>query len=238
MSQTRVYVVDDHPLVRESLTSLIERQTDLLVCGEADTPASALAGIAETEPDVAIVDLSLDSQSGLDLIRQLKISHPNVAVLVLSMHDETLFAERVLRAGARGYIMKREASGKVILAIRRVRAGGISVSEKISETLTEKLFHAPTATSPSPIESLSDRELQVFRLVGEGRSTRQIAASLHLSAKTVQAYYARIKEKLGAGSALELLREAIRWTEPSDSPAAAGSVPSVAPRSGSSEPDS
>ncbi|HEV8480635.1 MAG TPA: response regulator transcription factor [Candidatus Eisenbacteria bacterium] len=212
---TRVYLVDDHPLVRESLASLIERQPDLNVCGEADTAAAALAGIAETDPDVAIVDLSLGEQSGLDLIRQINLEHPHVAVLVLSMHDEALFAVRALRAGARGYIMKREASGKVILAIRRVRDGAIAVSERVTDSLTAKLFRGGGVAQPgSPIESLSDRELDVFRLLGEGRSTKQIAAALNLSSKTVQAYYARIKDKLGAESALELLREAIRWSEP------------------------
>jgi DNA-binding NarL/FixJ family response regulator len=217
---TRVYLVDDHPLVRESLASLIERQPDLTVCGEADSPASALAGVEETNPDVAIVDLSLGEQSGLDLIRQLRTFHPRVAVLVLSMHDEMMFAERALRAGARGYIMKREATGKVILAIRRVREGAIALSERMSESLAAKLVHGAVGTAESPIDSLSDRELQIFRLVGEGRSTRQIASSLNLSAKTVQAYYARIKDKLGAGSAVELLREAIRWIEPNDTPGA------------------
>jgi DNA-binding NarL/FixJ family response regulator len=215
LMSTRVYLVDDHPLVRESLASLIERQPDLNVCGEADSAAAALAGIAETDPDVAIVDLSLGEQSGLDLIRQINLEHPNVAVLVLSMHDEALFAVRALRAGARGYIMKREASGKVILAIRRVRDGAIAVSERVTDSLTSKIFRGGgVARESTPMESLSDRELEVFRLLGEGRTTKQIAAALNLSGKTVQAYYARIKDKLGAESALELLREAIRWSEP------------------------
>ncbi len=210
---TRVFIVDDHPLVRESLASLVQRQADLTVCGEADSPAAALAGIAATQPDVAIVDLSLGGRSGLDLIRDLKTSHPRVAVLVLSMHDEELFAERALRAGARGYIMKREATRNVIAAIRRVREGGIVMSEPVAESLAAKHVRGPASASSSPVGSLSDRELEVFRLVGQGRTTRQIADNLHLSAKTVQAYYARIKEKLGAARALEMLREAIRWIE-------------------------
>ncbi len=210
---TRVFIVDDHPLVRESLASLVQRQPDLTVCGEADSPAAALAGIAAAQPDVAIVDLSLGGRSGLDLIRDLKASHPRVAVLVLSMHDEELFAERALRAGARGYIMKREVTRNVIAAIRRIREGGIVVSERVAESLAARLVRGPATPSASPVDSLSDRELEVFRLVGEGRTTRQIAESLHLSAKTVQAYYARIKEKLGAASGLEMLREAIRWIE-------------------------
>lgn len=210
---TRVYLVDDHPLVRESLASLIQRQPDLSVCGEADNPASALSGIAAAQPDVAIVDLSLGERTGLDLIRDLKTAHPRVAVLVLSMHDEQLYAERALRAGARGYIMKREATRNVILAIRRVREGKIVVSEAVAESLAARLVGGVSGGPDSPVASLSDRELEVFRLVGEGRTTRQIADTLHLSVKTVQAYYARIKEKLGAGSANEMLREAIRWIE-------------------------
>lgn len=210
---TRVFIVDDHPLVREFLASLIDQQPDLTVCGQADDYRSALTGIASTEPDVAIVDLSLGERTGLDLIRDLKAAHPNVAVLVLSMHDEDLYAQRALRAGARGYLMKREATGNVILAIRRVRRGGMAVSERVSEALAEKLVRGAAAEPGSPVEALSDRELEVFRLVGEGRTTRQIADALHLSFKTVQAYYARIKTKLGAVNGVEMLRDAIRWNE-------------------------
>jgi len=215
LSRTRVFLVDDHPLVRESLASLIERQPDLCVCGEADRAAAALAAIATAKPDVAIVDLSLGDGSGLELIRGLRQMHPQVAVLVLSMHDEELYAERALRAGARGYIMKREATRNVILAIRRVREGKIAVSGRLAETLAAKVIATPSAGA-DPVTTLSDRELEVFRLVGEGRQTRQIADALHLSAKTVQAYYARIKEKLGVTNANELLREAIRWVQQRD----------------------
>ena len=210
---TSVFLVDDHPLVREFLASLIEQQPDLTVCGQAGDYRSALTGIASTQPDVAIVDLSLGERSGLDLIRDLKASHPNVAVLVLSMHDEDLYAQRALRAGARGFLMKREATGNVIVAIRRVRRGGIAVSERVSEALAEKLVRGAAAGAGSPVEALSDRELEVFRLLGEGRTTRQIAEALHLSFKTVQAYYARIKAKLGAVNGVEMLRDAIRWNE-------------------------
>ena len=210
---TRVFIVDDHPLVREFLASLIDQQPDLTVCGQADDYRSALTGIASTQPDVAIVDLSLGERSGLDLIRDLKAAQPDVAVLVLSMHDEDLYAQRALRAGARGYLMKREATGNVIVAIRRVRRGGLAVSERVSEALAEKLVRGAAAEAGSPVEALSDRELEVFRLVGEGRTTRQIADALHLSFKTVQAYYARIKTKLGAVNGVEMLRDAIRWNE-------------------------
>ena len=210
---TRVFLVDDHPLVRESLTSLIEQQPDLRVCGEADSARSALATIGGAMPDVAIVDLSLGDHSGLDLIRDLRKLHPEVAVLVLSMHDEDLYAERALRAGARGYIMKREATRNVILAIRRIREGKIALSPRFAESLAEKFVAGAPAVVEFPVSHLSDRELEVFRMAGHGRATRQIAESLHLSPKTVQAYYARIKVKLGVKSATELLREAIRWVE-------------------------
>ena len=209
--RTQVFLVDDHPLVRESLARLIEQQPDLHVCGEADTAASALAAIGAARPDVAIVDLSLGDRSGIDLIRDLKQIHPRVAVLVLSMHDEQLYAERALRAGARGYIMKREATRNVILAIRRVLAGKIAVSDRVAESLAERLVSGAPSGAESPVATLSDRELEVFRLMGEGRLTRQIAEALHLSVKTVQAYQARIKEKLGVTTANELLREAVRW---------------------------
>ena len=212
-TQTRVFLVDDHPLVRESLASLIDRQPDLHVCGEADSVAAALTAIGPARADVAIVDLALGDRSGLDLIRQLKQESPRLAILALSMHDEELYAERALRAGAQGYVMKREATRNVILAIRRVREGRIAVSERVAESLAAKHVGGAPAGSGSPVARLSDRELEVFRLAGEGRATRQIAKSLCISSKTVQAYYARIKEKLGVATANELLREAICWVE-------------------------
>jgi DNA-binding NarL/FixJ family response regulator len=210
---TRVFIVDDHPLVRESLASLIEQQPDMTVCGEAASAAAAFAGIEATRPDVAVVDLTLGGRSGLDLIKDLRQSRPEVAVLVLSMHDEELYAERALRAGARGYIMKREATRTVVEAIRRVHSGQVHLSDHLAKALAEKLVSGTSSAPESPITRLSDRELEVFRLVGLGRATREIAETLHLSAKTVQAYYVRIKEKLGLAGANELLREAIRWVE-------------------------
>ena len=208
--KTRVFIVDDHPLVRESLAGLIDQQPDLSVCGEADRSSSALAAIGTAQPDVTIVDLSLADGSGLDLIRDLRQQYPRVAVLVLSMHDESLYAERALRAGARGYLMKRAASRDVVVAIRRVREGRIAVSPELAEALAAKLVSGPPEGT-DPVSTLSDRELDVFRLVGQGRETRQIADALHLSAKTVQTYCARIKDKLGLNTANELLREAVRW---------------------------
>ncbi len=206
-------LVDDHPLVREGLVNLISQQSDFQVCGEAAGEPEALALIGAARPDVAVVDISLESGSGLELIRSLKSMHPEVAVLVLSMHDESLYAERALRAGARGYIMKREAAKKVIQGIRSVQAGRLFVSDKISAWMAEKFVEGPAATTPSPLEQLSNRELEVFELLGRGHNTRQIAEHLHVGFKTVQAYCARIKEKLKLANATELLREALRWYE-------------------------
>jgi DNA-binding NarL/FixJ family response regulator len=214
MSQKiKVLLVDDHPLVREGLVNLISQQADLQICGEAGNEPQALEIIRTVQPHVAIVDISLESGSGIELIKSIKAMFPAVAVLVLSMHDESLYAERALRAGARGYVMKREAAKKVIQAIRCVLAGQLYVSEKIAARMAEKFVEGrPTATA-SPIEQLSNRELEVFQLLGLGHNTRQIADHLHVGFKTVQAYCARIKEKLKLANATELLREAIRWQE-------------------------
>ena len=211
--KTKIILVDDHPLVREWLTNLIHQQPDLIVCGEAETAPMALQAIAATKPDVAIVDISLKDSSGIELIKNIKASHPRVAVIVLSMHDERLYAERALRAGARGYIMKRETTKKVIAAIHRVLEGKLYVSEKLASLFAEKFVDGHATTAASPIEQLSDRELEVFQLLGEGYETRHIAESLHVSMKTIQVYCARIKEKLKLANATELLREAIRWNE-------------------------
>jgi DNA-binding NarL/FixJ family response regulator len=210
--KTRIFLVDDHPLVREWLTNLIHQQTDLTVCGEAETAADALQAINKLRPDVAIVDISLTDSSGIELIKGIKAAQLGVAVIVLSMHDERLYAERALRAGARGYVMKRETAGKIIAAIRQVLEGKLYVSAALASLLAEK-FVDGGATSCSPVEQLSDRELEVFQLLGQGHETRRIAESLHVSMKTVQAYCARIKEKLRLANATELLREAIRWHE-------------------------
>jgi len=209
----KVFLVDDHPLVREWLTNLINQQPDLTVCGETDSAPLALDAISRAKPDVAIVDISLSDSSGIELIKSLKESQPQVAVLVLSMHDESLYAERALRAGARGYIMKRETTRKVIDAIRRVLEGKLYISETVSETITAKSVTGKVGASQTPVEQLSDRELEVFEMLGQGLGTRQIAENLRVSIKTVQVYCARMKEKMNLGSATELLREAIRWNE-------------------------
>jgi DNA-binding NarL/FixJ family response regulator len=209
----KVLLIDDHPLVREWLANLINQQSDLQVCAEASNAATALDLISQAKPDIAIVDISLEGGSGIELIKNIKAVQPQVTLIVLSMHDETLYAERALRAGARGYIMKREATKKVLQAIRCVLEGRLYISEKVNAIMTEKFVVGKSTATESPISRLSDRELEVFQLLGRGYSTRQIADELHISFKTVQAFHARIKEKLSLANATELLREAIRWHE-------------------------
>ena len=208
----QVFLVDDHPLVREWLTNLINKRPDLQVCGEAGSAPEALQRIGAIQPDIAIVDITLASGSGIELIKDLQSQHPAVAVLVLTMHDETVYALRALRAGARGYIMKAEATTKIIQAIRTVLEGRLYVSDKVTALMAEKFADLPRKAG-SPSELLSDRELEVFQLLGRGLSTRQIADQLLISFKTVQAFCARIKDKLQLDNVNELLREAIRWQE-------------------------
>ncbi|MDB6110888.1 MAG: Two component transcriptional regulator, LuxR family [Pedosphaera sp.] len=209
--KAKLLLVDDHPLVREWLANLINQQPDLQVCGEAANASAALELMGVAKPDIAIVDISLEGGSGIELIKNIKALYPGVIVIVLSMHDEMLYAERALRAGARGYIMKREATKKVLQAIRCVLGGKLYISEKVNAMMAEKFVEGRSAATDSPITQLSDRELEVFQLLGRGYSTRQIAEDLHVSFKTVQAFCARIKEKLSLTNATELLREAIRW---------------------------
>ncbi len=211
-AQTRIFIVDDHPLVREWLAALLQQQPDFMVCGQAEDAATALAAMAKAKPDVAIVDLSLKTGSGLDLIKDLRAMHPHVAVIVLSMHEEMFYAERALRAGALGYVMKRESTGQIIDAIRQVLAGRVYANPEVLGRLAERLV-GRTSVPRGTVEGLSDRELEVFRRLGRGEPTRQIASELHLSIKTVQAYNARIKEKLGLPSGAQLVREAVRWVE-------------------------
>lgn len=208
-----IFLVDDHPLVREWLTNLINQQPDLVVCGEAETGPQAMQDIIKLKPDVAIVDISLKDSSGIELIKDLRQTAPGAVVLVLSMHEEVHYAERALRAGARGYIVKRETTRKVIPAIRQVLAGGVYLSEQVANALATQFVTGKGMPKHSPVDQLSDRELEVFELLGQGRGTRQIAETLKVSVKTVQAYCARIKEKLSLASATELLREAVRWHE-------------------------
>lgn len=212
-AKKRVFLVDDHPLVREWLTNLINQQPGLEVCGEAETAPQAMQAVLAVKPDIAIIDISLKDSSGIELIKDLKQNLPSAAVLVLSMHEESHYAERALRAGAKGYIMKRETTRKVVSAIRQVLAGSVYISEEIATSLAAQFVSGKSPSPNSPVEQLSDRELEVFELLGQGRGTRQIAEVLRVSVKTVQAYCARIKDKLHLSSATELLREAVRWYE-------------------------
>jgi DNA-binding NarL/FixJ family response regulator len=208
----QIFLVDDHPLVREWLASLINQQPDLAVSGEAASVKQALEYLAKSTPDLAIIDLSLSESSGLDLIKTVKTAYPHIGMIVLSMHDERHYAERAIRAGARGYVMKRETTKKIIAAIHQVLAGKLGVSEEVAALFAEK-FVDNRPRSGTPVEELSDRELEVFRLLGAGLDTRSVATRLEISIKTVQAYCARIKDKLNLANATELLREAIRWNE-------------------------
>jgi len=213
----KIFLVDDHPLVREWLTNLLNQQPDFQVCGETGNAPEALQLIAATRPDIVIVDISLASGSGIELIKSIKAGHAGVAMLVLSMHDEMLYAERALRAGAGGYIMKSEATQKVIQAVHAVLNGELYVSPKVASLMAKKLVGGRADGAALPIEQLSDRELEVFQLLGRGFSTRQISEHLHVGFKTVQSYSARIKEKLNLANINELMREAIRWQESQES---------------------
>lgn len=211
-SRHNVFIVDDHPLVREGLANLINQQTDMAVSGEAEDSGGAISGIEANPPDVVLVDISLKNESGLELVKTLKNQFPELAVIVLSMHDEALYAERALHAGARGYVMKRETTKNVLTAIRRVLQGDIYVSDRVVNSMAKRMSSRKTAAA-EPVERLSDRELEIFRLLGQGRTPSQIAEDLRLSLKTVQAYCARAKEKFGVTSLTELLRAAIRWED-------------------------
>lgn len=208
----RILVVDDHPLVRESLKIIIQREPDLTVCGEAEDREQALELAAAAEPHLALVDLTLKNSHGLELIKDLGHRWPKMKILVLSMQDEALYAERVIRAGARGYITKQEAPGKILLAIRQILDGEIYWSEKAAARVASKVARSSRSNSGFSVEGLTDREVQVFELLGTGQSTQQIADALHINASTVETYRARIKEKLNLKNALELLQCAIRWS--------------------------
>ncbi len=207
-----VFLVDDHPIVRQGLALLINRESDLAVCGDAEEAGSALRGIEELKPDIVLVDISLAGPDGLDLLKNIRSRDPMLPVLILSMLDELLYAERALRAGANGYIMKQEATERVLVAIRRILGGEIYVSDHMANRMLHRFAGGNQAEPGSPIAGLTDRELEVFRLIGEGRGTRQIAEALHISVKTVESYQAHIKEKLSLRNARELVQRAIQWT--------------------------
>lgn len=209
----RIFVVDDHPMVQEWLATYLRTQPDLEVCGYATDLKTALPAIQAAQPDIAIVDLFLKGGSGLDLIKDLKLHCPQINVIVLSMHEEVSYAERALRAGARGYVTKRESTGKIVDAIREVRAGRVYASTEMMAGLTARMVGQSEPRGNDPLESLSDREIEVFRRLGSGQGTRDIATELRLSLPTVQTYCSRIKEKLGVTTGNELMREAVRWVQ-------------------------
>lgn len=206
----RIVIVDDHPMVRERLAEIINREADMKVCGEAEDRPNALEVIGRELPDLAIVDLTLKRSNGLDLIKDLRAMHPGLRILVVSMQEENLYAERVIRAGAHGYITKQEATRKILEAIRMVLAGKVYLSDALSADILSRMVGKSKAPGSS-FELLTDRELQVFDLVGQGFGTRQIAEQLGLDVKTVETYRARIKDKLELKDASELLRKAIAW---------------------------
>lgn len=210
---TRIVVVDDHPLMRKGLVMSLEAETDLTVCGQASNAEDAMGVVEAQNPDLLIADISLPGMSGLELIKQIHAIRPQLKTLIVSRHDESLYAERAIRAGAKGYVMKLEAPDVMVKAVRRVMNGGIYVSEEINERLLLGMVSGHETLAQSPLEILSDRELEVFELTGRGYGTREIAERLHLSVKTVESYRARIKTKLNLSSAAELMQHAVQWVE-------------------------
>jgi DNA-binding NarL/FixJ family response regulator len=208
----RVLLVDDHPIVRQGLALLIDREPDLSVCGEADGAHSAFHAITTLRPDIVVLDISLSGPDGLDVLKDIRMKTASLPVLILSMHDESIYAERAMRAGANGYIMKQEATEKVLVAIRRILQGEVYLSDRLTSAMLQQFVRGTAQAKKSPLVNLTDRELEVFRLIGEGHGTRQIADELHLSVKTIESYQAHIKEKLALRNARELVQHAIEWT--------------------------
>jgi DNA-binding NarL/FixJ family response regulator len=210
-ARSRIFIVDDHPITRYGLAQLINREPDLQVCGEGGSAHQALAAIKSAQPDLVLVDIAMPGKSGLDLIKNLQTFYPGAVVLVMSMHDEGLYAERVLRAGGRGYIMKSEGGEKLLEAVRHVLSGKVYVSKRISELILENLTRPRPAASDDRPGTLSDREFEIFQLIGEGLSSREIAQRLSLSIKTIGTHRIHIKEKLKLRTGSELIKQATRW---------------------------
>ncbi|MEO5801926.1 MAG: response regulator transcription factor [Verrucomicrobiota bacterium] len=235
-SKKRIFVVDDHPLFREGLVQFINRQDDLACCGEASSAASAQATVASPNPDLVILDLRLENSDGLELIKNFQAQYPALPVLVLSQMDENLYAERALRAGAKGYVMKSEATEEVLTAVRTVLGGDLYVSRKISILILHRLLEAKPEGRNKGVDCLTDRELQVFQMVGAGMNTKKVASNLSLSTKTIETYRENIKNKLGLRNAKELVDEATQWVrgaapnEPSSSSFLPNSSDSVGPK--------
>lgn len=208
----QIFIVDDHPVFRDGLVVMIRREADLAVCGEADNAVAALEAVGRLQPDLVLADIGLPGKSGLELVKDLQALHPETPVLIISMHDETLYAERVLRGGGRGYIMKQEGPEKILQAIRQTLAGQVYLSAKMSVRILDA-FSGRRAKDGPPVARLTDRELEILRLIGQGRDSHAIAAQLHLSVKTVDAHRGNIKEKLNLKNGTELICFAARWVE-------------------------
>jgi DNA-binding NarL/FixJ family response regulator len=216
LARKRICLVDDHPMTRAGLAQLINKQSDLEVCCEASSPAEALNALSQSTPDLLISDLTMPGRSGVEFIKDVQALRPELPILVLSMHDEAIHGERVLRAGARGYIMKEAGGEKLLVAIRHVLSGQVYVSEKMSARILDVFSGRRPRGSDSPIQKLSDREFEVFQLIGQGQGTHEIAQQLHLSPKTVDVHRAHIKDKLELTDATALVRHAVRWIETQD----------------------
>jgi DNA-binding NarL/FixJ family response regulator len=211
--KTRILLVDDHAVVRFGIAQLINRQTDLEVCGEEEDASHALSAIATAKPDLVVADISLKDSSGLELVRNIKAQYPRLPVLIVSAHDESIYAEIAFRAGALGYLMKEEALLKVLTAVRRVLSGAIYVSEGLAAKMLQQQVQGRPAINESPVNGLSDREMEVFQRIGEWKSTREIAAELHLSIKTIEYYREQIKRKLNLKSGVDLTQYATNWVQ-------------------------
>ena len=211
---TRIYIVDDHPLVRQGLSQIINNEADMEICGEAEDAPQAMKGVGPANPDVIIVDISLRGNNGLELIKNLKAIHENIRILVFSMHDESIYAQRALRAGAKAFVMKKESPTKVVEAIRRIITGEIYVSPSVADQVLHQIVNGPNnASSTSPIDRLTDRELEVVQLIGRGLSSREVAESLNLSVKTIESHRAHVKEKLNLRNATELVQFSVQWVD-------------------------
>lgn len=211
--KTRVYIIDDHPLVRRGLSALIAAEPDLEVCGQNEDPSAGVQEIIRLQPDVVTIDISLNGSSGLELIKRIRAVSPRIQMVVLSMHHESVYALRALKAGARAYVMKHEATARIVEAIRQARAGRMFVSDEVSRQMLTQLVNGGDGAGVSPVATLSDRELEIVDQIGSGIPTREIAEKLHVSVKTVEAHRAHIKEKLNLRHAPQLVQFCVRWVE-------------------------